>query len=371
MKDFSTSSMPKSKAGQLADLLRARLRDGYWKESLPSERALADEYLVSRTTVRQALDYLKVDGWIEGCASTRDRRRVLVQGRHGPRQPTSGRVVFLTPSMSDSPLILGQLAVLRELLGGAGFRVLVKDQSRLATLRNPLPSIQRLLGEHPDAVWVLHKMSRRVHEAFASAGVPTVVFGSSFPGIRLPAIDVDFRAVARHAAGRCLGAGYQRLAVIVHRTPLAGDEGIVEAISEELTNRQAPPPRVMKHDFNRARLIDALDRDIVPQGTRPDVLLIVNQHHLLTTLPHLLWRGVRIPQEMCLIYLNNDPAAERLSPLPERYDLGDRLLRRLATAILSCFAGEIPKSARLLPVAARGSTFDVSRAGTGNPAGSL
>jgi DNA-binding LacI/PurR family transcriptional regulator len=349
--------MPKSKAGQLADLLRVRLRSGEWKACLPPERALADEYLVSRTTVRQALAFLQNEGLIGDCGSTRQGRSVRVRTPGSRPGPLAGRVVFLTPSMSDSPLILEQLAVLRELLGGAGVQVAVRDHARLTSLKDPAPSLARLFAEYPGAVWILHKMSRKVQEAVAAAGVPAVVFGSSFAGVAMPSIDVDFGAVARHAAVRCLRHGHRRLSVIVHRTPLAGDERMVEALAAELARCGGQPPRVMKHDFNRARLADALDREIVSGTDRPDVLLVVNQHHLLTALPHLLWRGLRIPADLSLIYLNNDPAAERLSPLPERYHLGDRLLRRLAAAIQACLAGEVPPSAMLLPVEARGETF--------------
>lgn len=353
----ATRNMPKSKAGQLADLFRERLRSGEWGERLPAERLLADEYLVSRTTVRQALAFLESEGMIGGCTSTRQGRPIRTRPDACRTGPTAGRVMFLTPSMRGSPLILEQLAILRELLGPVGVQVSVRDQSRLGELRDPVPTVERLIAEHPGAVWVLHKMSRKVQEAVAAMGMPALVFGSSFGGVPLPSIDVDFRAVARHAAVRCLRRGHRRLAVIVHRTSLAGDEWIVEAITEELAGCRDATLKVMKHDFNRARLIDALDRDVVTAGEPPDVLLVVNQHHLLTALPHLLHRGIAIPRDLSLIYLNNDPAAERLSPLPDRYDLGDRLLRRLAAAVRSCLAGEVPSSSLLLPVEAAGETF--------------
>lgn len=357
MMSISSNELPKSKAGQLADLLRLRVRTGEWSGSVPAERSLADEYLVSRTTVRQALGFLEAEGLLEACASTRSGRRVRGVAAGGETRTKAGDVVFLTPSLRDSPLILGQLSLLRELLGPAGVRVSVRENARLGTLRNPMPTVQRLADERPGSVWILHKMSRSVQQAVARAGLPALVFGSSFDGVGLPCIDIDFRAVARHAAGRCLAKGHRRLGVIVHRTPLAGDELIVDAIQAELKRAGGPPLEVMKHDFNRTRLIDALDQRIVGRGDRPDVLLIVNQHHLLTALPHLLRRGVSVPGDLSLLYLNNDAAAERLSPLPARYDTGDALLRRLASAAKARLAGEIPGSSLLLPVAVEGETF--------------
>jgi DNA-binding FadR family transcriptional regulator len=51
----------------LADALRARIRSGEWPEglALPTERDLSAQTGLSRTTVREALRMLEVDGWIE------------------------------------------------------------------------------------------------------------------------------------------------------------------------------------------------------------------------------------------------------------------------------------------------------------------
>jgi DNA-binding LacI/PurR family transcriptional regulator len=145
--------------------------------------------------------------------------------------------------------------------------------------------------------------------------------------------------------------------VLVHRTELAGNAAVITGVSEELRLGNAPPPLVLKHDFNRNRLTETLDREVVASGKRPDALLIVNQHHLLTALPHLLHRGLRIPHDISLVYLSNDPVVERLSPLPDRYDLGNRLVRRLAKAVQARLAGETPASASLLPRMLKGETL--------------
>lgn len=348
---------PKSKSGQLSDLLRARIADGEWAAALPSERQLAEEYFVSRTTLREALRTLAGDGVIRAPDSTRSGRMLAVPAKRNRIQPKQGQIIILTPSLRESPLVLEHLAVLREWLGKQGTQVHVREAARLAEESQPAATLRRWAKDAPPTVWILHKMPRSVQQAVADLKLKAIVFGSVFPGIALPHVDVDFRAVARHAAGRCLARGHRKLAVLVHRTQLAGDRAVIDAIGDELDRSGAPAPVILKHDFNRARLIDALDRLIVPKSTRPDVLLVVNQHHLLTALPHLLHRGLRIPQDLSIVYLSNDPAVERLSPLPERYDIGDRLLRKLARAAQDRLAGDHPASSVLLPRLVKGETL--------------
>lgn len=348
---------PKSKSGQLADLLRTRIGDGEWAGALPSERQLAEEYFVSRTTLREALRILAADGVIHAPGSTRSGRMPVARTKRSPSQPKQGQVIILTPSLRESPQVLEHLAVLRELLGKQGTQVHVREAIRLTEDAQPAVTLRRWAKEVSSTVWILHKMPRSVQQAVVDLKLKAIVFGSVFPGIKLPQVDIDFRAVAHHATGRCLAHGHRKMAVLVHRTHLAGDRAVIDAMTDELTRSGAPAPIILKHDFNRAHLIDALDRLIVPPSARPDVLVVVNQHHLLTALPHLLHRGLRMPQDLSLIYLSSDPAVERLSPLPDRYDIGGSLIRKLAKAAQDRLDGELPTSAMLLPRFVKGETL--------------
>lgn len=349
---------PKSKSGQLADLLRGRLLAGDWGESMPAERSLAEEFLVSRSTVRNALAILERESLVAPGDSTRMGRRILFPKSKRQRGHSGRLVVVLTPALSQSPLLLEQVAILRGMLSRSGVRVEVRDGAHLSELKKPEQALARFAAKTAGAVWVLHKMPHAVHLAAGSLGLPCIVFGSTGNGVDFPFIDVDFRAVAAHATGRCLAKGFSRIGVLVHRTPLAGDAVIVEEVTTQLERKGALPPLILRHDFNRARLIDALDQRIIFRTDRPQVLIIANQHHLLTTLTHLQRRGVNIPADLSLVYLGNDPVTERLSPLPDRYDLGIQLPRRLAKAAQAMLSGEMPSSCRLLPKMLPGETFN-------------
>jgi DNA-binding LacI/PurR family transcriptional regulator len=246
-------------------------------------------------------------------------------------------------------LLIEQMGVMRGLLAPADITIDVEEGASFIERRDPASALHRIVQRHPHSIWVLHKMPEAVQRWFESSGLPTVVFGSVFQGISLPGVDIDFRAVAHHATGLCLARGCRNITLLVHRTTLAGDCRTVDAVTEELARRGAPPPRIMRHDSNRMRLMDGLDREIVANPGACDALIIANHHHLLTALTHLLRRGVRIPEQLSVLYLSNDPSTERLSPLPFRYDTGLSLLRRLVAAINTLAEGGTPKSSLIIP----------------------
>lgn len=354
------SGIPKSKSSQLADLLRDRLTAGTFGKKLPSERSLAEEFLVSRSTLRQALATLTKEKWIEPNISTRGGRGIKRKARNKPPQKLQ-QVMVLTPTLRGSPLLHEQLASLREMLGRAELHVHVQEASVLIERADPATSLRRIVNRHPQTIWILHKMPKPVQMWFANSELPVVIFGSEFPGIELPSIDIDFHAVARHATGLCLARGHRRITLLTHRTNLAGDSRSVDAVTEQLALKDAPPPRVLHHDFNRLRLMDALDREIVSRLDSCDALIIASHHHLMTALPHLLRRGVSIPGDLSLIYLSNDLSVERLSPLPFRYDAGSAHVRRLVRAVKSIASGETPGSSLIIPKLLEGETLGPAR----------
>jgi DNA-binding LacI/PurR family transcriptional regulator len=349
-------SIIQSKSGQVARLIRERLQSGGWDGGLPCERDLAAEFLVSRTTLRAACAILESEGLLRPCQHTRSGRTLAKSVRKGRATRGQGTVHILTPSLTDSPILMEHLAVVRGELAKASVTVVVNEIPHIVSQSSPRSALSRLFSAHHGAVWVLHKMPFAVQEIAAELRIPCVVFGSVFPGISLPYIDVDFAATARHAAGRCFAAGRTRFALVLHRTRLAGDTLAADEVQRLTRERGLPDPILIRHDFNRSALIDTLDSWIARPRDFPDALFVLNQHHLLTVLPHLLRCGIRIPGQLSLVHLGNDPVVERLSPLPDRYDVGSTLSCGLSRMCLALLAGERPSSRRLIPRALRGET---------------
>jgi DNA-binding LacI/PurR family transcriptional regulator len=344
-----------SKPLQIAQLITTRIQEGEWTAALPPERVLAEEYLVSRTSIRSALDILEEKKIISPPKGTRSPR--TINRRKSLPSKKIGQALLLTSYLHESPQLLTQVALLRDLLSRNNIQLDTLESNQLARQKNPLRLFKKIATDHPHAVWILHRLPESVQHAAKKLNLSTLIFGSAFPHIPFPFVDLDFAAVARHATNLCLRRNLSRLALIVHRTSLAGDAAIMEALRSELQKNDAPPPLILNHDFNRSRLIDSLDQTVIHPSSCPQALLIVNQHHVLTTIPHLLRRGLCIPDDISVLFLGNDPAVERLSPVPDRYHIGDKLVRKLALSVRTRLNGEIPKSTLLLPERISGETL--------------
>ena len=128
--------LPQSKVGQVMDLMRECIGSGEWSEGIPPERELASRFMVSRTTLRKAIESLERDGSVSSVSSTRQGRQIIT--RKAPGKSTKQmQVVVITPALRGSSVLLEQLASLRERLGAAGLQVHVHEAGNLVDRKSP------------------------------------------------------------------------------------------------------------------------------------------------------------------------------------------------------------------------------------------
>ena len=206
---------------QVTDILRESLREGRWPTFLPSERAIATELQVSRPTVRAALSALQRENRVQIAQGQRTRavRRSPVR-----RAPPSRSVGVLAADpvyrMETSDLLF--IGELRRCLHEAGYAVEVYAQTA-PTRGNLGRSLEGITARAQHAAWVLHRQPRDVHQWFAANHVPVMVLGSTFADVPLPWLNVDYRAVCRHAAHQFHHLGHRRIALVNPGAGLAGD----------------------------------------------------------------------------------------------------------------------------------------------------
>ncbi|NWK54764.1 substrate-binding domain-containing protein [Verrucomicrobiaceae bacterium N1E253] len=335
-----TRQIPSSKIAQATEILRSAIAKGEWEEFLPSERVLSSQLQISRVTLRKALDSLTHEGLI--AAAERSKRRAILAKKSGAESVS--RVVFLTqkPAHESPAQVLSQYAQLCHYLSKVGLEVQLESSDIFQYNQVSQDVLTRLVESHDRAHWVLHQCPEFVQLWFFEQGISATVFGSAFPGINLPSVDVDFRSAGRHATGYLLARGHRRLAMVRFRSTLAGDDlayqGMVDALMSPSSILPRPSPVVMSHNYDVARLTRELDR-LFSLPDPPTGLVVVNFHHVLTMISHLSSIGLSVPGDVSIISLSDDVVFESFSPRPVSYRLGDVLVKKLVRQVIDSVSG--------------------------------
>lgn len=298
--------------------LNAGIDGGQWTGWLPSERALSETLLVSRNTLRAALAQLVREGAVEPVHGSGNR---IVAG--GPRRTSlkSRDVALLTPEPIEHlrPTDALWINELRALLNERGCR-LHEFNGRQYFAASPAGPLRKLIRQNPHGCWVLSLSSEPLQRWFEKSRVPSLVAGTCYPGVGLPWVDLDYRAMCRHAAGVLLGLGHRRIALLNRRVRRGGDleseEGFLEGI--RASAHGDAEPLIVRHDPSVERVAHALDR-LMQQQRRPTALLVPNPYFYLTVTSRLAQLGWRIPRDISVLSRDEDPFLSFLLPMPSRY----------------------------------------------------
>ena len=338
--------------------LREGIQAGQWQKFLPGERELGAQLLVSRRTLRAALDELQRTGWLE--VSARQRRRI--QARRTLRNAGVVRkeiaVLSSVPHSAMSSLMMFVLDVLREKLAKVGY-VTKLQVSPAAFSARPGRALEKLVAEHPATAWLIVGSKEPMQHWFIRRKLPCLVVGSCAPSIVLPSVDSDHRAACLHAGGLLLRKGHTRFAMVLPQDACGGDLASEAGLREALVSARGNTElRVIRHDGtveHLCRLLDHALRSPVP----PTAFLVARPIPALTVMMHLLRRGKRIPQEVAVIAREDDPALRCSTPSLAHYaDSPEQFARRLALATRQLAeSGTLPAHAiRLMPEFIAGET---------------
>jgi LacI family transcriptional regulator len=276
--------------------------------------------------------------------------------------PVAPRVVTLL-----SPVRLEQLRpqqglwidAYRGMLAEAGCRlrfVVLPPGSRAS----PAAAFPRLRRQESSGCWVLVRSSAAVQAWFQRQGFPCVVAGSCHEGIQLSSVDLDYRALCRHAALALLRAGHRRIALLSPREGAAGDLRGEEGFREGAGGFPEPvEASVVRHGPGPAELARVLRR-MFHAARPPTGVLIGESYAYLTACSELAQLGRRVGADVSLVCRDEDRFLSYLEPEPARY-VADPLhfARRLARITGDLLTGRtVPVGARpLLPRLVRGASL--------------
>ena len=329
-------STPTSKSAQAKEIIKEALANGEWSNFLPSERTLASELMISRACLRQALETLTLEGYI-GQSKQSKRREILKQPQ---TNPTQSRIVFLTSRAESEATVptLIQIAELRNHLTKVDQKLIVLAPSFYNQKNVTDATIQKFVDNYPQVRWVLHQCPEHVQRWFNKQRLNAIILGSRFEGIQIPIIDVDLKSACRHATGLLISKGHRHIGMIRFRTQLAGDEhaleGLHAAISGSRHSAEMQPITMISHNFHSDNLVNSLEK-VYSSPNPPTALIAVNDHHFISTFTYLMSRGLRIPQDVSIICLADNPELKHFHPSPVYYSSGTKRTQAIAKHLQS------------------------------------
>ena len=308
--------------------LRAAVQSGHWVGQLPGERRLCEEWGISRPTLRAAQAVLAREGILKvahGCRTSIVGGQV--QGDVAGPQP----VALLSPEPLHAmpPFALLWLDELRVRLQAERHQLQVHAGRTECAKKNPARALRSLVDSTPAAAWVLFQSTEAVQRWFAEQQLPCLVVGSLFPGVSLPAVDRDYRAVCAHAVGHLVRRGHAHLALLMHKEQFGGDHESLAGFREGLKAIQirSVSGQVVFHDGTATGLMRAMD-SILAMRPRPTALMVARSRFALTAFSHLLGRGVQIPRDMAVLCRDDDGFLDHVVPRVARYTFSPEVFAR-------------------------------------------
>lgn len=319
-------------AEQVAQSIESEIAAERWLQWLPSERALQRILNVSRQTIRAALERLVESGRI----SVEPYRGYCIlpgEKRVGTTSEVSRRELGLIcsePVYRMPPRFVQVLDVFRALCAEAGLNVEVLEGQRFVRT-DPARLMPRVVGISPKACWILALAKRPMQEWFDQSGLPVVVYGNVYPGLKLPSAGINYHACIRHATSLLLAKGHRRVAFVAYDMRRAGEADSVRGFREAFgahRGEKALPLVIERPDSDADALCRQLD-GAMRSAQAPTAFIVSHTHHYATVATHLASRGLRIPEDISLICRSEDPFLQFMRPNPVFYRANMEVAARL------------------------------------------
>jgi DNA-binding LacI/PurR family transcriptional regulator len=304
---------------QTAKAVREGILAGDWTEWLPSERSISHDLGVGRNTLRAALRILVAEGLIHSVPRQGIR---IARNASKPAARRNLVVGVLSPSPIEVayPRKIIWIDALRDQLARDGY--ILKYYSGNQFLRaGPERAIERLVKQERCDCWMLVASTHTVQNWFMQNGIPCQIAGSCHPGIDLPFVDIDYRAVCRHAVVTLWRSGHQKVIYLTPPPQLAGDirseTGFLQGVKECFGARRAAGS-IEYTESSVEPTVHAVNR-LMRRSSRPTALLVNNPFQYLAVFSALAKLGLGIPEEVSLICRGADHFLSYLTPAPARY----------------------------------------------------
>ena len=301
-----------SAANQVAAHLRADIIRGRWTDTLPGVDRLAVELGVNRKTVDAAMRQLEQEGLLLRQGLRRSRRIIPSQG--GGAHPLRVALLVWTPADRSWTYVVD----LQHRLAEAG-HVSFHTPKTLLELNMDVSRIAKMVARTKADAWVVVCGSVEVLAWFAQQKTPAFALFGGWRGLPIAAAGPDCRAAVEDGTRSLLKLGHRRIVMLIrrqHRQPIMGQ--LPKAFLTALATYNISASPYVLPDWEESapgfqKCLANLFRVSPPTG------LMVDEPELFAATYHFLAaRGLRVPQDVSLIFLGHEPVFEWCVPTVTR-----------------------------------------------------
>jgi DNA-binding LacI/PurR family transcriptional regulator len=263
---------------------------------------------------------LEADGYLK--PQGHGRRRQVVEGRTGRRALRVGVLLHL-PLTEQNTEMQRTLARLQNEIEAAGHIWIIADKTQ-GDLDDDPQRIARLAKVTRADAWIVVSPSRQVLDWFSANPVPAIAFGGASLEYTLAGAAIDIVPPVREAVRQLAALGHRRIVLVAPpHWRLPAPSRTLQAYLDELSAQGIAPGEYHAPAWEQSaaglhQLLDSLFR-----VTPPTALLVVEPPRVLATLHFLNQRRLRVPQEISVVCLGQDPMFHWCHPplAHLRYDL--------------------------------------------------
>ncbi|QJD87077.1 GntR family transcriptional regulator [Cohnella herbarum] len=273
-------------------------------DKLPSENELAEQFSLSRQTVRQSIGELVAEGWL-----TREQGKgTYVSRQSAERRSASGNrtVGVITTSISDyifPSIVRGIESALKD----KGYRLLLsstdhrKDRERECLEMMLSHSVCALIVEPTKSAEGNPNFDNYL--AIEDHGIPVLMINESYPDLEFPSVRMDDDAGGLMAADYVLKLGHRRIAGFFKTDDLQGVrrmKGFIRACREY----QLPSDgnSIVRYSTeNKDELPQRMLRELLLSDQPPTAIVCYNDQLAVSLLDTIRDLGLRIPEDLSMI----------------------------------------------------------------------
>jgi len=331
---------------QVVDAICERIRVGAWLDYLPSERWLSGDFGVGRDQVHQAILKLREMGIV-----ILDGRKNRIAGISNIKGEFKS-VVVMTPQklQGASRSLLFCVDQLRSRLSRKNVPVYVESS---VTMKKDTADkrLDKVVGKHRHAVWILHRATPSVQQWFQSRGLAVIILGTASERVDFPYIDIDQVAAVRHSLGVMKRAGHslERVLFLRPENKLEGIRKMEQGYRFEMDALNVEPC-VMKYREDYEGLETKLSGLFSGQNNAVKGV-ITTSYRAAAYLGGWLAaeKGLVVGRDLSLVCLADGPALSHLYPSVAYYSVqGDAFASKLIPIVNKLLAGErVARSRRI------------------------